>query len=291
MSSYQHILGVFSPHLSSQYALMKALFLADKSKSKLTLIQLATPRFDFMKSTNKSTDMMPLAENDDLILQYQNLGLEIEIKEVKSNSVSTEVLSEIEQDQYDLVIVNYKHHHPVFHEFFFAEEWSLLRQKQISVMLVGEKQWQHEGNILTAIETDDTSEQHLNFNKKLLDDSEEIASLLDNNIHLINCFHNNDLSMEVTISNSTDGHQDVKAQHWLDLIDSAQNYHLEDSQLHLVEGLPDHIIPTIADQYHANMVIVGASEHQGWLSQFKGHTSEQIIDQLHCDILAIKPSL
>ncbi len=219
MSSYQHILGVFSPYLSSQHALIKALFLADKSKSKLTLIQLTTPSLDLMKSINKATNMQPLAENEDLILQYQNLGLEIEIKEVKSNSVSTEVLAEIEQAQYDLVIVNYKHHHPVFHEFFFAEEWSLLRQKQISVMLVGDKQWQHEGNILTAIEMDDTSEQHINFNKKMLDDSEEIASLLNNNIHLINCFHNNDLSMEVSISNATDNHQDTKAQHWLDLID------------------------------------------------------------------------
>ncbi|ACA85334.1 UspA domain protein [Shewanella woodyi ATCC 51908] len=291
MSSYQHILGVFSPYLSSQHALIKALILADKSKSKLTLIQLTTPKFNFMKSTNNSTDMQPLAENEDLIFQYQNLGLEIEIKEVKSNSVSTEVLAEVEQAQYDLVIVNYKHHHPIFHEFFFAEEWSLLRQKQISVMLVGDKQWQHEGNILTAIETDDTSEQHINFNKKLLDDSEEIASLLDNNIHLINCFHNNNLSMEVSISNSTVNHRDTKAQHWLDLIDSAQDYDLEDEQLHLIEGLPDHIIPTIAEQYHVNMVIVGASEHQGWLSQLKGHTSEQIIDQLHCDILAIKPTL
>lgn len=86
MISYQHILGVLSPHLSSQYALMKALLLADKTQSKLTLIKLPAPRFEFMRSTNKTTDMHPLADNDNLIQQYQNLGLEIEIKETKTNS-------------------------------------------------------------------------------------------------------------------------------------------------------------------------------------------------------------
>lgn len=146
------------------------------------------------------------------------------------------------------------------------------------------------GHILTAIETDDTSEQHQFFNKKLLDDSEEIASLLDNDIHIVNCFQNDNLSMKINYHQTAAENTNIKTPHWLDLIDSGQAYHLENSQLHLEEGLPDHIIPTIAAQYDANLVVVGASEHHDWFSQFKGHTSEHIIDLLHCDILAIKPS-
>ncbi|MFT5790509.1 MAG: universal stress protein E, partial [Shewanella sp.] len=33
-----------------------------------------------------------------------------------------------------------------------------------------------------------------------------------------------------------------------------------------------------------------AGEHHGFINDLKGHTSSVIIDQLKCDILAIKPT-
>ncbi|NRD72621.1 universal stress protein [Shewanella sp. VB17] len=290
MISHQHILAVFSPHLCAQYALSKALLLATKTQAKLTLIKLKPPKFSLTKGTYSPIDGRLEIENENLIKQYCSLGLEVEIKHASSHSAPAEILTELKYNQYDMVVANYKNHHPIFHEFFLANEWRLLRQKHISVMLVGDKPWRKNGHLLTAIETNDRSKKHLAFNKKLLDETKILANILSHKIHLVNCFQDDNLSLAVKPPKSRSHRQKIKTQHWLNLVDSAQDYHLENSQLHLEEGLADHIIPAVADQYQATMVIIGASEHHNWLSKLKGHTSEQIIDQLHCDILAIKPS-
>jgi len=290
MIAYRHILAVVDTHSPIQHALHKALIFSVKTQAKLTLLEVTPKNTLLTRLTRPTSSTSPSVVHRKLIEQYRTQGVEIEIKTRLNNRVSKAILKEVKQEKYDLIILNYKHHHPVFHELSFADEWRLLRESDIAVMLVGANKWEEHGHILTAIETDDESHRHSLFNQKLLDETEHIASLLSSDIHLVNCFLEQNLSMAITPPKVKNAHQNNRSRHWINLIDSAKPYHLKNNHLHLEEGLPDHIIPTMAERYAANIVILGAGEHHGLFSQFKGHTSEHIIDQLNCDIFAIKPA-
>ncbi|WP_299798498.1 universal stress protein [uncultured Shewanella sp.] len=290
MIGYKHILAVVDTRPSSRYALNKALILSARAQAKLTLLEV-TPKGSLLtRLTQPNSDANPFIIYEDLLAQYRKQGVEVAIKTRLNNRLSRAILGELEQDNYDLVILNYKHHNPLFHKFSFADEWRLLRESDVAVMLVGAHDWEKEGHILTAIETDDSSRKHTDFNRKLLEETEHLARLLNNDIHLLNCFQEQNLSMAVTQPKEEQQPLNEESRHWMSLVDSAKPYHLEDSHLHLEEGLADHIIPDMAKRYRANVVILGSGEHHGLLSQLKGHTSEQIIDQLNCDIFAIKPA-
>lgn len=290
MIAYKHILAVVDTRSPTQDALRKAMILADKTHAKLTLLEVSPKNTLLSKLTHSSSSIKSFVVHKKSIEQYCAQGNTIENKTNINNSVSKAILEELEHDKYDLVILNYKHHHPVFHEFSFADEWRLLRQSDVAVMLVGANEWGECGHILTAIETDDASHQHHTFNQKLLDETEHIASLLSSDIHLVNCFLEQNLSMAIKPPKVKNHRLSNQSRHWINLVDSVRSHQIENSHLHLEEGLPDHIIPNMAEKYRANIVILGAGEHHGLFSQFKGHTSEHIIDQLNCDIFAIKPA-
>ncbi|ABV35599.1 UspA domain protein [Shewanella sediminis HAW-EB3] len=290
MIAYRHILAVVDTRSSTQDALHKALILVDKTHAKLTLLEVTPKNTLLSRLTHSSSSINPFVIHKKSIEQYRAQGIKIESKTRLNNSVSKAILEELEQEQYDLVILNYKHHHPLFHEFSFADEWRLLRQSDVAVMLVGANEWRENGHILTAIETDDASHQHLTFNQRLLDETEHIANLLSSDIHLVNCFLEQNISMAIKPPKVKHHRLNNQSSHWINLVDSAKSHQIESSHLHLEEGLPDHIIPNMAEKYGANIVILGAGEHHGLFSQFKGHTSEHIIDQLNCDIFAIKPA-
>ncbi len=63
----------------------------------------------------------------------------------------------------------------------------MLAITDISIMLVNKRKWQRQGQLLTAIETEELSTKHQQFNHELLEMSGEIAQILDCKMHLVNC--------------------------------------------------------------------------------------------------------
>jgi universal stress protein E len=59
---------------------------------------------------------------------------------------------------------------------------------------------------------------------------------------------------------------------------------------HLEEGHPALVLPALARRLHADMVVMGAVSRSGWQRLLIGNTAEQIIDDLKCDLLIVKPA-
>jgi universal stress protein E len=68
-----------------------------------------------------------------------------------------------------------------------------------------------------------------------------------------------------------------------------QRHHIEETRTHVQEGLPEDVIPNIARELDAELVILGTTGRTGLSAVFIGNTAEHMIDQLDCDLLAIKP--
>ena len=56
------------------------------------------------------------------------------------------------------------------------------------------------------------------------------------------------------------------------------------------EGLPERVIPQVAKEIDAELVIIGTVGRVGISAALIGNTAEHVIDALNCDVLAIKPN-
>lgn len=58
---------------------------------------------------------------------------------------------------------------------------------------------------------------------------------------------------------------------------------------HLVKGYPRRVIPEVAESLEADLVVMGTVAHISFPGFFMGNTAEDILNQLGCSVLAVKP--
>ncbi|MDR8524940.1 universal stress protein [Shewanella fidelis] len=292
MIAYHNTLTLIDNDSAAQEALNKALQLARKTKAKVTALKINRPNNNLLSRLGLIPEnaLDPMLFVKKLINQYQRQGVEIEVKQLNNVKDHIALIDESTRRHYDLIIIN-NQHHSLLKEVMPSRESHLLRDSALPIMIVGNKHWQPHGHILTALETTESNFEHNQLNQSLLDDTQQLSRLLNSDIHLVNCYQLENWSMAVTADSHHRSDEEQKQQHWQRLLDKAKHYQLKREHLHLEQGLPDHVIPNVAHKCNANLLVIGAGEHHGLISELKGHTSAVIIDQLKCDILAIKPQL
>lgn len=70
---------------------------------------------------------------------------------------------------------------------------------------------------------------------------------------------------------------------------SAYSSETIDPQLHLIQGSPGKIIPRLAEDLSADLVVMGTIARTGISGLIIGNTAEAVFQQLMCSLLAVKP--
>ena len=184
-----------------------------------------------------------------------------------------------------MVVANHEKEASQHWLFNKSEHSHLLNVSDTSILFVGQHRWLNNGNILAAIETEENTLTHKTFNDEIIAKSNDFAKLLMSDIHLFNCYLE---SCSVSFRHETPISEFQN--HLKHLTSLVKPYHFEDRYLHVEEGLADDIIPYQANKYNANVVVMGCGEHRGVLSKIKGHTIDYVLENLECDLLALKQS-
>jgi len=66
-------------------------------------------------------------------------------------------------------------------------------------------------------------------------------------------------------------------------------YHIPPTQQHVLEGLPEQVIPELAEELDAELVVLGTIGRTGFSAALLGNTAEHVIESINCDLLAVKP--
>ncbi|MBA6289451.1 universal stress protein [Colwellia sp. MB3u-4] len=285
MKSFKNILVITEDIGQNQTLLHKALTLAHRAKASLTIM-----------ANNQDNEIAPHLELiyqqkiADLAMlngyQASRLNMDINIKYCAAPFSHQAILAEITEHAYDLLIKDIHSAH-----FQWGLSWSdnyyLLREGETNLLLVGETQWPNRGKILAALETEELTEKHQQLNHFMIDESQYLATLLNSEVHLLNCYQEQP-SISLADQLFAGGFEEPLQQHWRHLQDSALRYGLQPEQIHVEPGLPEYVIPHQAKKHHANIVTLGAGEHHGLIDLLKGHSCEYVVDGLACDALILK---
>ena len=67
------------------------------------------------------------------------------------------------------------------------------------------------------------------------------------------------------------------------------DYHLPNENVHLCIDLPENAISNLSTELDSELVILGDCGHRGLLSTLSTHVSEEVLNNVNCDLLVLKP--
>lgn len=302
MYKYTNLIVAIDPEHEQQPAFSRALGIAEKTIEPVTLtLFLAIYDFSYEMTSILSGDDREsmragvLEEREEwirtLVEQHDTSEIDIKIHVVWHNRPYESIIAQVFEGQHDLLIKT-THKHDKFGTLLFTPtDWHLIRKCPCAVLLVKNDVWPESGKILTAVNLSSENEIHESLNDKLIEEANVMADLFDSQINLVNAYPPTPVNVTIELpefdpASYTDA---VRGHHLLAMKALRQKHGMDEEQTFCCEGLPEDVIPSVAREVNAEMVILGSTGRVGLAAMFIGNTAEHTIDLLNCDVLAIKP--
>lgn len=168
----------------------------------------------------------------------------------------------------DLIIKAASTHSSTERRLSKTSDWAVLRHAPCPVYLIKRTGIEDGAKILIALDIKRESEQHNKLNESVIDFGKALAAGVPNSsLHAVNAYASSD--------------------NFIYPNDLAEIAGIERTHAHAVEGAPEKVIPEIAKEIDASIVIVGTVARQGLKAAVIGNTAEKILDALQTNILTV----
>jgi universal stress protein E len=225
------------------------------------------------------------------IIDELKTSINIECQVVWHNRPFEAIIEQVIEHNYDIVIKGTHQHDKLKSVVFTPTDWHILRKCPCPVLLVKEHEWPENGNIIAALNVGSDEEEHHSLNVKITEEAKQLASLIQGNVHLVNSFPGTpvNIAIEIPEFNSAEYNNTMLKHHQQAMISHAEQFNINVVNTHVEEGLPETVREQVAEQVDAELVILGTVGRTGISAALIGNTAEHVIDQLNCDVLALKP--
>jgi universal stress protein E len=306
MDMYQNILVVIDPTTDEQKALQRAIELASRINKENGDAEVnITAFFSIFDFSYEMTTILSSTERDSMrqmvinqkkqwiddLISTNNSGLNISSEVVWHNRPFEAIIGQVIDNQYDLVIKG-THQHDRFKSVVFTPtDWHILRKCPCPVLLVKDHAWPEQGKILAALNVGSDEAEHLSLNKTITQQAINIAQIINANVHLVNSYPGTpvNIAIEIPEFDASEYNNAMQAHHNEAMLQHANNFSIAIENTHVEEGLPETVIEQTALNIDAELVILGTVGRTGISAALIGNTAEHVIDQLNCDVLALKP--
>ncbi len=301
MKSYRSILVVLDPSREEQPALGRALGLAEQTGAAVTIF-LAIYDFSYEMTTMLSVEEREAMRQavlhqrslwmENLIAPYRRHGTPMSIKAVWHNRPYEAILQEALSNDHDLIVKSTHSHDKLKAVIFTPTDWHLIRKSPVPVLLVKDQAWRDDGHIIAAINAGTEDDDHLSLNQRISEEALQLAELVKAHVHLVNAYPGTPVNIAIEIPDFDPGadSEAVREHHLSEMAKHAERYQIPPGQCHVLEGLPEDVIPNVAEVLDAELVVLGSVGRTGLSAALIGNTAEQIIDRINCDVLAINPA-
>ncbi|WP_077709645.1 formate C-acetyltransferase, partial [Escherichia coli] len=292
---------VIDPNQDDQPALRRAVYLHQRIGGK---IKAFLPIYDF--SYEMTTLLSPderTAMRQGVISQrtawiheqakyYLNAGVPIEIKVVWHNRPFEAIIQEVISGGHDLVLKMAHQHDRLEAVIFTPTDWHLLRKCPSPVWMVKDQPWPEGGKALVAVNLASEEPYHNALNEKLVKETIELAEQVNHTeVHLVGAYPVTPINIAIELPEFDPSvyNDAIRGQHLLAMKALRQKFGINENMTHVEKGLPEEVIPDLAEHLQAGIVVLGTVGRTGISAAFLGNTAEQVIDHLRCDLLVIKP--
>ncbi len=175
-------------------------------------------------------------------------------------------------------------------------DWELVRHAPVPLLLVKANRLTLSGKpvILAAIDPLHANEKPVRLDDQILDVADSVASVLKGTVHVVHAYMPLSVSLAAGIGepmtwNTATLDADYTRQVSQRFARTMRGTQIPASRRHLRIGAPSHELATCAAQIRASLVVMGAVSRTRLEHLFIGSTAEQVLDELACDVLIVRP--
>lgn len=301
MAKYQNLLVAIDPNQDDQPALRRAVYLIKRNGGR---IKAFLPIYDF--SYEMTTLLSPderTAMRQGVISQraawineqcrfYLDEGVPIEIKVVWHNRPFEAIIQEVITAKHDLLLKMAHQHDRLESVIFTPTDWHLLRKCPCPVWMVKDQPWPEGGKAVVAVNLASEEPYHDPLNIKLVQETVELAQNVNQTeVHLVGAYPVTPINIAIELPDFDPSvyNDAIRGQHLIAMKALRQKFCINEEFTHVEKGLPEEVIPDLAEHLQAGVVVLGTLGRTGISAAFIGNTAEHVIDHLKCDLLVIKP--
>jgi universal stress protein E len=152
-------------------------------------------------------------------------------------------------------------------------------------------------NVMAAVDLEKSEDERKDLDEVILDTNAMMSEYFNAVAHVTHAYdpmgyelwpgeHLNILGMDVPSYDYQGSQVQLKEQHEKEFTQLVDHYALDEKNIHFVHGIAANILVEVVNDENIDLLIVGVRDHSGFVST----TAEKILDEVNCDILAIKSS-
>lgn len=302
MSSEQPILVVIDPTTEIQPALEKASVMAAYVEAPLHLFICTHDEYIAAEQAFGNQYLSQLREDElDKHIQFlmraaqplKDRGLEVSCKAVWDNPIHDAVVREALSTRPRMVVKDTHYHGALSRALFTHTDWQLIRTCPCPLWLVKPTPAVGAGQcILAAVDPLHEHDKPAALDNKILEEARELSITFGGDMHVVHaCDTGASIAadavkspalIETILRSLRDAHREA-------FLKFAGDIEIPQERLHWRDGSPKKILPELARELNARIVVLGAVSRSRLKHAIIGSTSENVLDRLPCDAVVIKP--
>ncbi|GAB3022628.1 universal stress protein [Bowmanella dokdonensis] len=276
-------------------ALGKARLIADATGCELTVLSFVHEQLKHLPDNLSAAQQRAIQTS---LLEQRQQWLDRQLSEAGLNNAGTQsqviwekniagwVQEYCKQHNFDMVL---KTGHRSEGLFYTPTDWHLLRTSQIPVMLVAEKKWRKQHNVLVALDMGSKLQSKQALNRQLLSAAVDWSRNFGGQVHCVYCVPVSPVLKDLMGISNKQAARDAKKQYLPIIQEMAGDFAIDKHHVHIKAGEPDKVLPSVAADINAGLVVIGTVGRKGVKGQLLGNTAEKILALLKTDVMAIQP--
>ncbi len=311
MKRFKNILLV-DDECMQDIALQRAVSLAEHNQADLTIIRA----LNFPRDTGLLDDSVYGRLKNAIINDRQN-----QLKEITASSpagvnirgkvieggIFPEIIREVLRSGYDLVMKCAEEAESLKQRIFGSTDMHLLRKCPCPVWIMKSNEKVKYQRIFAAVDVDqeNSDETISGLNQQILEIASSLALSEFSEFHIVHAWtawgaslldtprfsfaENGEMADWVEKQRVVDEIKMNNLMKTLTEILSSDTMKYLNPQLHIVKGEPHVVIPSLAREKKADLVVMGTVARTGIPGLIMGNTAESILNNIGCSVLAVKP--
>jgi universal stress protein E len=293
MSQYQRLLLIIDPTLR-QYPAQHAMALARASGASLHILALV-PAIKGLWMLEER-DRLQLREDclrphrdwlNEQTTPLQGRGITVTTQLTWAEDMEKDIIDYVTDMQPDLLIKQIRHESAFKRAIFTPLDWQLLRHCQVPVYLVGSSRHVLPRKVVAAVEVTDTTPADNTLNERIIQQASSLALQCDAELHLLYACTISAAYLAdydgLTLAELTKAlGRDLKKA----FLALADQFGVPSDRRHFIEGHPIAVLNEFSHDHQMDVIVMGKVQSHG-LGKLLGSTTEHILYQAPCSILAV----
>jgi universal stress protein E len=221
-------------------------------------------------------------------------GVAVQVRVRWDHPVHESVVREVGREKIDLLMLDSYRHGALARLVLSNTDWQVLRLCPCPVLLVKSRKPHARSVMAVSVDPLHANDKPAALDHLLIEQAQHLAAPFKAAVHVVHFYQPllplpMGMMIEPVVLPSDLFKQHVKRVK-LKFAELTQAFKLGPRHTHLQVGTASEDLPRVVQKLKATVLVMGAISRSGLKRLFIGATAEQVIDQVTCDVLIIKPA-